>query len=50
MTVYLIVKNESGVMDDFIIPLVNERNGHVQTFTPVQIGDTWGRLRQSFEE
>lgn len=50
MTVYLIVKNLNGVMDDFIIPLVNERNGHIQSFTPVQIGDTWGRLKQSFEE
>lgn len=49
-TVYLIVKNLNGVMDDFIIPLVNERNGHIQSFTPVQVGDTWGRLKQSFEE
>ena len=49
-TVYLIVKNEVGVMDDFIIPLINERNRHLETFTPVQIGDTWGRLKQSFEE
>ena len=49
-TVYLCVKNLNGVMDDFIIPLVNERNGHVQSFTPVQIGDTWQRLKQSFEE
>ena len=44
MTVYLIVKNESGVMDGFIIPLINERNGHLQTFTQVEEGDTWGRL------
>ena len=50
MTVYLIVKNENGVMDGFIIPLINERNGHLQTFTPVQGGDTWGTLRQRFEE
>lgn len=50
MTVYLIVKNENGVMDDFIIPLINERNGHLQTFTQVEEGDTWGRLKQSFEE
>ena len=49
-TVYLIVKNENGVMDNFIIPLINERNGHLETFTPVKVGDTWGRLKQSFEE
>ena len=28
----------------------DRRNGHLETFTPVQSGDTWGRLRQSFEE
>lgn len=49
-TVYLIVKNLDGLMDNFIIPLVNERNGHIKTFTPVKVGDTWGRLKQSFEE
>ncbi len=49
-TVYLIVKNENGVIDNSIIPLINERNGHLQTFTQVKEGDTWGRLKQSFEE
>ena len=49
-TVYLISKNLDGVMDEFIIPLVNERNGYLKTFTPVESGGTWGDLKQSFED
>jgi hypothetical protein len=49
-TVYLVVKNLSGVVDDFIVPLANGRNAGISTFTKLNSGDTWGRLKQSFEE
>ena len=49
-TVYLIVKNLDGVVDDFIVPLANERNSGVSSFTQLEVGDTWGRLKQSFED
>lgn len=49
-TVYLIVKNLDGVVDDFIVPLANERNARISSFTQLEVGDTWGRLKQSFEE
>jgi hypothetical protein len=49
-TVYLIVNNLNGVIDSNIIPLINARNANLSTFTPIEEGNTWGRLKQSFEE
>jgi hypothetical protein len=49
-TVYLIVNNLNGIIDSNIIPLINARNEHLSTFTLIKEGDTWGRLKQSFEE
>jgi len=49
-TLYLIVNNLNGVIDSDIIPLINARNEHLSTFTLIQEGDIWGRLKQSFDE
>ncbi len=48
MTVYLIVKNLEGLIDESIIPLVNERNGHLSTFPEIESGDSWGDLKNAF--
>jgi len=47
-TSYLVVKNLEGQLDPSVVSLVNERNGHLVTFTPMVEGSTWGDLKQSF--
>ena len=47
-TVYLTVKNLGGVIDPSVILLINARNGHYESFTNMEEGDTWGDLKQSF--
>ena len=47
-TVYLSVKNLGGVIDQNVIPLINVRNGHLKTWNPIVLGDTWGKMKTSF--
>tara|TARA_R110000751_G_scaffold180853_1_gene287203 strand:- start:3532 stop:3858 length:327 start_codon:yes stop_codon:yes gene_type:complete len=49
-TVYLVVKNLGGVIHQTVVPLINQRNGHLQTFEKIVLGDTWGKMKTSFED
>ena len=48
-TAYLVVNNLEGIIEESVVTVANQRNGHLESFVEIKVGDTWGTLKTAFK-